>query len=491
MTAMTDYARLDAWIDAHFDEEVRFLQELVRVPTDTPPGNNAPHAERTAELLQGFGLQAEAHPVPAAQVRDYGLQSITNLIVRREYGAGGPRIALNAHGDVVPPGEGWRHDPYGGEIEDGCLYGRAAAVSKSDFASYTFALRALEAVARPGRGAVELHFTYDEEFGGLLGPGWLLSQGLTRPDLLIAAGFSYEVVTAHNGCLQMEVTVHGKMAHAAVPATGVDALQAAVAILGALYAQNARYREIRSQVPGITHPYLNIGRIEGGTNTNVVPGKVVFKLDRRMIQLKIEREAMKKEHDEGSQRRLGLIEEELVKLQRLLKRRIEERVPTAYLLGEAWFCGMSFIVDERVLIPRSPIGELIEKRFEPWLAAEPARILDLCTGSGCIGIVSADVFPEAEVVLADLSFEALEVANQNIERHGLDGRVYTVQGDGFGGLPGQRFDLILSNPPYVDAESVDMLPDEYLRTVADAAQLLQVPTRSAAPSSSRTSSPAA
>lgn len=283
MTAMTDYARLDAWIDAHFDEEVRFLQELVRVPTDTPPGNNAPHAERTAELLQGFGLQAEAHPVPAAQVRDYGLQSITNLIVRREYGAGGPRIALNAHGDVVPPGEGWRHDPYGGEIEDGYLYGRAAAVSKSDFASYTFALRALEAVARPGRGAVELHFTYDEEFGGLLGPGWLLSQGLTRPDLLIAAGFSYEVVTAHNGCLQMEVTVHGKMAHAAVPATGVDALQAAVAILGALYAQNARYREIRSQVPGITHPYLNIGRIEGGTNTNVVPGKVVFKLDRRMI----------------------------------------------------------------------------------------------------------------------------------------------------------------------------------------------------------------
>ena len=283
MTAMTDYARLDAWIDAHFDEEVRFLQELVRVPTDTPPGNNAPHAERTAELLQGFGLPAEAHPVPAAQVRDYGLQSITNLIVRREYGAGGPRIALNAHGDVVPPGEGWRHDPYGGEIEDGCLYGRAAAVSKSDFASYTFALRALEAVARPGRGAVELHFTYDEEFGGLLGPGWLLSQGLTRPDLLIAAGFSYEVVTAHNGCLQMEVTVHGKMAHAAVPATGVDALQAAVAILGALYAQNARYREIRSQVPGITHPYLNIGRIEGGTNTNVVPGKVVLKLDRRMI----------------------------------------------------------------------------------------------------------------------------------------------------------------------------------------------------------------
>ena len=280
---MTDYARLDAWVDAHFDEEVRFLQELVRVPTDTPPGNNAPHAVRTAELLQGFGLDAEAHPVPAQAVQDYGMQSITNLIVRREYGDEGPRIALNAHGDVVPPGDGWTHDPYGAEIDNGSLYGRAAAVSKSDFASFTFAVRALEAVAKPFRGAVELHFTYDEEFGGLLGPGWLLAQGLTRPDLLIAAGFSYEVVTAHNGCLQMEVTVHGKMAHAAIPSSGVDALQGAVALLNALYAQNAQYRKITSQVPGISHPYLNVGRIEGGTNTNVVPGKVSFKLDRRMI----------------------------------------------------------------------------------------------------------------------------------------------------------------------------------------------------------------
>ncbi|MGJ7484045.1 M20 family metallopeptidase [Variovorax sp. LT2P21] len=279
---MTDYAKLDAWIDAHFDEEVTFLQQLVRVPTDTPPGNNAPHADRTAELLENFGFTAEKHPVPAQQVKDYGLESLTNLIVRRAYGPG-RTVALNAHGDVVPPGDGWTHDPYGGEIDGGALYGRAAAVSKSDFASFTFALRALEAVAKPIKGAVELHFTYDEEFGGLLGPGWLLSQGLTKPDLMIAAGFSYEVVTAHNGCLQMEVTVHGKMAHAAIPATGIDALQGAVHILNALYAQNALYKNVSSEVEGITHPYLNVGRIEGGTNTNVVPGKVVFKLDRRMI----------------------------------------------------------------------------------------------------------------------------------------------------------------------------------------------------------------
>jgi len=283
---MTDpYQQLDAWIDAHFDEEVTFLQQLVRVPTDTPPGNNAPHAERTAELLHSFGFEAEKHAVPQQEVKDYGLESITNLIVRRHYGApgSGRTVALNAHGDVVPPGEGWTHDPYGGEIDNGSLYGRAAAVSKSDFATFTFALRALEAVAKPTQGSVELHFTYDEEFGGLLGPGWLLRKGLTRPDLMIAAGFSYEVVTAHNGCLQMEVTVHGKMAHAAIPNTGIDALQGAVHILEALYAQNALYQSISSGVEGITHPYLNVGRIEGGTNTNVVPGKVVFKLDRRMI----------------------------------------------------------------------------------------------------------------------------------------------------------------------------------------------------------------
>jgi len=277
------YAALDAWIDQHFDEQVRFLQELVRVPTDTPPGNNAPHAERTATLLQDFGFTAEKHAVPSETVHAYGMQSITNLIVRRPYGDGGRTVALNAHGDVVPPGEGWTHDPYGADIVDGVLYGRAAAVSKSDFATFTFALRALEAVAKPAQGAVELHFTYDEEFGGELGPGWLLKNKRTRPDLLIAAGFSYEVVTAHNGCLQMEVTVHGKMAHAAVPATGVDALQGAVKILNALYAQNETYQAVTSNVPGITHPYLNVGMISGGTNTNVVPGTVVFKLDRRMI----------------------------------------------------------------------------------------------------------------------------------------------------------------------------------------------------------------
>ena len=148
-------------------------------------------------------------------------------------------------------------------------------------------------------------------------------------------------------------------------------------------------------------------------------------------------------------------------LRELIGRRIDERTPTAYLLGEAWFGGLPFIVDERVLVPRSPIAELIAEHFEPWLPAEPARILDLCTGSGCIGIACAFEFPGAEVVLADLSFDALEVANENIERRDLEDRVYTVQGDGFAGLPQQRFDLIVSNPPYVDAEDFADMPAEY------------------------------
>ena len=279
---MTTQQQLDAWIDAHFDEEVRFLQELVRVPTDTPPGNNAPHAERTAELLAAMGLSAEQHAVPTAEVQAAGLQSITNLIVRRPYGPG-KTIALNAHGDVVPPGEGWTRDPYGGEIVDGKIYGRATAVSKCDIASFTFAIRALESLNAKLAGNVELHVTYDEEYGGEVGPDWLLKKGLTKPDLMIAAGFSYQVVVAHNGCLQLEVTVHGDMAHAAIPDSGTDALQGATHILNALYALNTDYLKITSNVEGITHPYLNVGQISGGTNTNVIPGKVVLKIDRRMI----------------------------------------------------------------------------------------------------------------------------------------------------------------------------------------------------------------
>lgn len=264
------------------EAEARFLAELVKVRSDNPPGDCAPHGARAAELLEGLGLTVERDPVPEADCRANGMISATNLIVRRRFGDG-PTIALNAHGDVVAPGEGWTSDPYGAEIRDGMMYGRGVAVSKSDFATYTYALLALEASNLPLAGTVELHLTYDEEAGGAIGPKRLLDLGLSKPDYAVSAGFSYAVVTAHNGCLHLEVEVKGRSAHAARPDTGHDALEAATGILAAIYAERTGYGAIRSQVPGIVSPSVVVGLIEGGINTNVVPDRIVFRLDRRMI----------------------------------------------------------------------------------------------------------------------------------------------------------------------------------------------------------------
>ena len=273
---------INSFVEAHQDALTDFLAELVKVPSDNPPGDCAAHGARAAELLEGLGLEVERHPVPEGDCRANGMISATNLIVRRRFGDG-PVIALNAHGDVVAPGEGWTFDPYGAAIRDGMMYGRGVAVSKSDFATYTYALLALQALEVPLAGTVELHLTYDEEAGGEIGPKWLLDKGLSKPDFAFSAGFSYSVVTAHNGCLHLEITVLGISAHAARPDTGFDALEAATAILQALYKERNSYRRIHSSVEGIESPSLVVGLIEGGINTNVVPDRVVFRLDRRMI----------------------------------------------------------------------------------------------------------------------------------------------------------------------------------------------------------------
>jgi acetylornithine deacetylase/succinyl-diaminopimelate desuccinylase-like protein len=281
---------LERVIERDFADERDFLAALVRMPTDNPPGDCAAHAARTRTLLEEKGFTVEAHPVPLDEVQAAGMRSATNLIVRHRF-ADGPCIALNAHGDVVAPGTGWTQDPYGAAVlEDPqhgpTMYGRGVAVSKSDFATYAYALRALKELAATGapvKGSVELHFTYDEEAGGDIGPRWLLARGLSRPDYAICAGFSYAVTSAHNGCLHLAATVRGRQGHAAMPESGVDALEAATAILQAIYDSRSALKERRSSVPGIGSPTVNVGLIEGGINTNVVPDRVSFRIDRRVI----------------------------------------------------------------------------------------------------------------------------------------------------------------------------------------------------------------
>jgi succinyl-diaminopimelate desuccinylase len=280
-----DKETLIEWIEDHEEDLVRFLKKLVQIPSDNPAGDCLPIATALEKQLHELGFEnVSLLEVDEESVKANGMISLANVLGTTVYGDGkGTNVVLNAHGDVVPPGLGWSVDPYGGEIIDGKMYGRGVAVSKSDIAAYTYAVLALNQVKEKLSGRVDLAFTFDEETGGEIGPKWLIDQGHITPDQAIVAGFSYSAVNAHNGCLHFKIKTTGKSAHAALPHTGIDAIEATSKIVNALYDYRKTLAEKNSSVTGIDFPTLNVGLISGGINTNVVPDECTIRVDRRLI----------------------------------------------------------------------------------------------------------------------------------------------------------------------------------------------------------------
>lgn len=277
--------RLNEFVEERSAELIQFLQELVAIPSDNPPGDCQLISEHIAKRLQSFKFNnVSLHEVNQEEVKKAGMLKASNVVAYEVFNEKeGIEITLNSHGDAVPPGTGWSTDPYGGDLIDGRLYGRGAAVSKSDIAAYTFAVLALREISSQLKGKISLAFTFDEETGGEIGPKWLLQHHLINPDLAVCPGFSYSIVNAHNGCLHMEVKIIGKQAHAAEPQHGHDALEAMTKVLEAIYQYRKTLVVKKSEVPGITSPTLVVGVISGGINTNVVPDQCTIRLDRRLI----------------------------------------------------------------------------------------------------------------------------------------------------------------------------------------------------------------
>ena len=258
-------------------EQFRLLEQLVKIPSENPPGDCAPHAEQAAAALEKLGFQVERHPVPAALCEERGMVSATNLVVRHVFGDG-PTVALSARGDTPPAGMGWTADPYGGEIRQGVMFGRGV-VTKANIVAYAYALRALVEVGEKLRGSVELHVSYDGEIGGSLGPKWLLDNRVSKPDFVIAAGSTYQIVTHAPGSLMLSVELSARAAEAPGAA---DVIGAATKILSALYAHQKNLENVRPAVAGLPSPGLVVGRIAAGERPDRPPASAVIELTRSL-----------------------------------------------------------------------------------------------------------------------------------------------------------------------------------------------------------------
>jgi acetylornithine deacetylase/succinyl-diaminopimelate desuccinylase-like protein len=264
-------SRIQENLVAHRAGQFQFLADLVKTPSMTPPrgikgemaGEMAALTELTEKALKRLGLGVERHAPPEELLLEHGLSEITNLVVRHEFGSG-PVVALSAYGDTGARGDGWTADPFGAEIQGGVLYG-LGVTSKADFAVYAYALAALRDAGPALSGTVELHFTFDGEADGQLGPGWLLETGVVNPDYAMGSGFAYGIGTSAMGDLQLQVEIESR----AVPGdisggSEPDALETAIGVLDALYRMREEIGEIRSEIPGIGSPTLVVGQIEGG-----------------------------------------------------------------------------------------------------------------------------------------------------------------------------------------------------------------------------------
>lgn len=245
------------------DDATTLLQALVRQPTENPPGDVDDAVEALAAWFAARGAPLERHPVPDPFARHHGRAGLTNLIVRHRFGDG-PTLVLHAPLDTVPAGSGWANDPFEGLIRDGRLIGRGAADAKGSLVAFIAAMERIVAAA-PGRGALELHVTADEESGGALGPAFLVSQGLTSPSAVISAGSAHQVVIGQDGVLHLEVILRGRQAHAARRHEGRDAISAAVPLMAALQ-----------------HEPVVISTVRGGRGENVVADRLRFTVDRRL-----------------------------------------------------------------------------------------------------------------------------------------------------------------------------------------------------------------
>ncbi len=267
-------------VDASHAEQTALLAELVKVPSDNPPGDCAPHAEAAAGLLRRLGFDVETHPVPAAEARGNGMVSVTNLIVRQRFGAG-PTVALNAHGDVVPPGQGWTADPYGAAIEAGWMYGRGAGDMKAGIAANLFALEALRRIGYRPAADVHLQSVIEEECTGN-GALACLQRGYRADAFLVTEPFGDRLVRAQIGVMWLRITVRGRPVHVLDTAGGANAIEAAFPLIQALHGLEERWNapaRKHAAFAEVEHPInVNVGTIQGGDWPSSVPAWCTFEM---------------------------------------------------------------------------------------------------------------------------------------------------------------------------------------------------------------------